>query len=149
MALLAVRAASSFRKMNMTKASMTPEQKIKWAILNTAAEFEGEPLPEVTAENVDELYQSLRDSDRHWDAECDVRGSGIATGLPCPSSRHYECKAIAAKMPDGSYVGWNYWYGGGKHGEPSEMDWMEDAYAVECVEEEKMVLVRTFTKVAP
>ena len=49
-------------------------------------------------------------------------------------------------MPDGSWVGWTYWYGGGKHAEPEVMDWMGEAYPLDCVEEEKMVTVRTFTK---
>jgi hypothetical protein len=68
----------------------------------------------------------------------------VETHLSCPSSRHYESDAVAAKAPDGSWVGWTYWYGGGKHGEPEAIDWIEDAYDVICAEEEKLVVVRTF-----
>ena len=52
-------------------------------------------------------------------------------------------------MPDGSWVGWTYWYGGGKYGEPEAIDWMDDAYDLACTEEEKVVTVRTFTKQVP
>lgn len=69
----------------------------------------------------------------------------METGLPAPSSRHYESEAVAYQYVDGSWVGWSYWYGGGKHGEPEAIDWMEDAYDVNCTEEEKVVVVRTFT----
>jgi len=58
--------------------------------------------------------------------------------------RHYESKAVAMKMPDGSWIGWTYWYGGGKHGEPEAIDWMNEAYDVDCHEEEKVVVVQTF-----
>ncbi len=124
---------------------MSPEQKLKRAILERTAEWDGKPIePPVTDENIDELYDNLVEAQEHWDAMSEVRCSGIETGLPCQSSRHYESEAVAAKMSDGSWVGWTYWYGGGKHGEPEEIDWMEDAYDVECTEKEQMVLVRTF-----
>jgi hypothetical protein len=50
------------------------------------------------------------------------------------------------QMPDGTWVGWTYWYGGGKHGEPSAMPWIEDAYNLDCKEERVMMTKRTFTK---
>lgn len=37
-------------------------------------------------------------------------------------------------------------YGGGKHGEPEAIDWIEHAYNLDCIEEEKLVVVRTFSK---
>lgn len=124
---------------------MTPEQKIKWAILAKVAEWEGKPLEQVTADNVDALYDKLEEEDRHWDARAEIRAGEVETKLPCQYSRHYESKAVAAKMPDGSWVGWTYWYGGGKHGEPEAIDWMGEAYSVDCKEEEKLVVVRTFS----
>jgi hypothetical protein len=125
---------------------LTPEQKIKHMLINVVAKQRGEPAPEVTADNVDELYESY-DSDIS-DAEYEIREGEVETGLPCPWSRHYECKAVAALAPDGSWVGWTYWYGGGKHGEPEGIDWMSEAYDLVCEEEEKLVVVRTFSKVA-
>lgn len=125
---------------------MTPEQKIKHAILLKAVEFGAvdiEPAA-ITAESVDELFSSNNQQWELQDATNEVRCGQVETGLPCEWSRHYESKAVAAKMPDGSWVGWTYWYGGGKHGEPEAVGWMDDAYDLDCAEEEKLVVVRTF-----
>lgn len=125
---------------------MTPEQKIKWAILEVAARFNKTEAPAYPCENVDELYSELVKNDDHLDAKAEVRSSGFETKLPCPYySRNYESKAVAMKMPDSSWVGWTYWYGGGKHAEPEAIDWIEYAYNVDCAEEEKVVVVRTFS----
>jgi hypothetical protein len=125
---------------------MTPEQKLKWAILNKVAGWKKKPAPAYPCASVDELYGALVDAQEHWDGMSEVRSCGIETDLPCEWSRHYESKAVAMQMPDGSWVGWTYWYGGGKHGEPEAIDWMDEAYEVDCSEEEKVVIVRTFTK---
>jgi len=66
------------------------------------------------------------------------------TGIPCEVSRHYESKSVAAQLKDGTWVGWIYWYGGGKHGEPGAVKWLEDAYFLEMKEETQVVKV--FTK---
>ena len=124
---------------------MTPQQKIKWAIINQAYLRAKYALPCVTKDNVDELYDEL-DDDEKQDALYDVRGGNFETGLPCESSRYYESKSVAMKMPDDTWAGWTFWYGGGKHGEPSSVGWMEDAYDLTCKEEEKLVIVREFTK---
>lgn len=129
---------------------MTPAQKIKHMILAKRAEWAKEPVPTVTADNIDELYDDADENDDGClqDARNEIRCTGIETGLDCPSSRHYESDAVAAQAIDGSWVGWTYWYGGGKHGEPEAIEWIESAYDVECAEEQKMVTVRTFKKVA-
>ncbi|HEX8894424.1 MAG TPA: hypothetical protein VF783_13930 [Terriglobales bacterium] len=129
---------------------MTPEQKVKHLILLRHAELTKTPiLIQVTADNIDELYDETNGDDYELqDAESQVRCSGIETNLPCDWSRHYESDAVAAQAPDGSWVGWTYWYGGGKHGEPEAIDWMDSAYDVDVTEEEKLVVVRTFKKAA-
>lgn len=131
---------------------MTPTQKIKWAILAKAASWNDKPLPAVTAENVDELYDALVAVDGHWDAKNEVRCSGQPSGIPCKVdvmlTRHYDHQAVAAKMPDGSWVGWVYWHGGGKFGEPDAIDWMEHAYALDCAEREVIRIERTFSLAA-
>jgi hypothetical protein len=130
---------------------MTPEQKVKWAILKRRAEFRSEELPLLDSDDIDAAYEEADESDDGdlQDARSEVREGEIETGLRCDSSRHYESKAVAAKMSDGTWVGWTYWYGGGKHGEPEGIDWMGDTYDLDCKEEEKVVTVRTFTKPAP
>jgi len=127
---------------------MTPEQKLKHMILIHSMGYQDLPAPEsVTAENIDELYEA-GDDDYAQDARYEVREGEVETDIDAPSSRHYESKSVAAKAPDGSWVGWTYWYGGGKHGEPEAIDWMDSAYDLTCVEEEKVVTVRTFSKVS-
>ena len=126
--------------------SMSPEQKLKHIVLAVIAQWNGETLPEVTADNIDDLYDEA-ESDQVQDAKYEVRSSGIETGLPTQSSRHYECEEVAAQAPDGSWVGWTHWHGGGKHGEPEAIDWMEHAYDLAVTEETKTVVVQSFKKV--
>lgn len=128
---------------------MIPIQKIKHLILIRVASWTEQPLPEnLTAENIDDEYDAA-DEDYLQDARNEVRAGEAETEVPCESSRHYETKSVAAQAPDGTWVGWTYWYGGGKHGEPEAVEWMEYAYDLSCIEEEKMVVVRTFAKVEP
>lgn len=123
---------------------MTPEQKIKHAILVLMEAS----LPEtVTADNIDDLYRDItEDSDDYYDAENEFRSGDVDTDIEAEYSRNYESRSVGAKMPDGSWVGWTYWYGGGKHGSPWEIDWMGKAYDLNMVEETKTIVVKTFTK---
>ena len=134
---------------------MSPTQKIKWKILACAARWEKETLPAITAENVDALYDALVARDGHWDAVNEVRSSGIVhTGLPTKNApyqliRHYEHEEVAAEMPDGTWVGWTYWHGGGKFGDPDGIPWMADAYAVLHSEKERVIIEHVFSLPEP
>ena len=128
---------------------MTPEQKLKWAVLAKVAAWGQDRLvPDYPCPNVDDLWEQLAENeeDALQDAKSEIRSSGVETKLKCDWSRHYESKAVAMQFPDGSWVGWTYWYGGGKHGEPNSIDWMDYAYDVLCSEEQKVVTVQTFSK---
>ena len=125
---------------------MTPEQKIKHAIINRSAEWNDEKPPVININNVDDTYENLVEKDEHWDALYEMREGQVETCIPSESSRHYESKSVAMQAPDGTWVGWTYWYGGGKHAEPDAIDWMDVAYDLDCKEEEKVVVVREFTK---
>ncbi len=136
----------------MEHKTMTPEQKLKQLILARAADSLGVPRPVVDADTVDEVWYDLEcDAGPRYSAidqaASDLRSSGIPTGLRAEYSRHYESEAVAAQMLDGSWVGWTYWYGGGKHAYPAAIPWMEEAYELACQEEEKLVIVRTFSRV--
>lgn len=124
---------------------MNAQQKLKHMILSVIAEWDGEPLLGVTAENIDDLYDEA-ESDQVQDAKSKIRSGEVETGLPTQSSRHYECEEVAAQAPDGSWVGWTHWHGSGKHGEPEAIDWMGEAYDLNVTEVEKMTIVRTFAK---
>ncbi len=134
---------------------MTPSQVLKSAVLGNAAAcikdyaetelvLEG---PFDTQEKIDAAFEAIEENgldDYVSDAESEFRGSYThETGIECESSRHYESKSVAKKIGD-KWVGWTYWYGGGKHGEPEAVEWMEDAYFVDVKEETKVVL--TFSK---
>lgn len=131
---------------------MTPLQKLKHAIVLRAIDFGELPrrLPDetITVDNIDSIYEDADGESALQDARNEIRSCGQETGLRSEVSRHYETEAVAAQMPDGTWVGWTYFHGGGKHGEPEAMDWMHDAYDLVCSEKEQLVVVRTFERVA-
>jgi len=122
-------------------ANLTPEQRIKWLILiqEDVVDLGNDPSAETIEATYDERSRYLQD------ARYEVRCCGEHTGIPDRNfSFYYECDEVAAQCPDGQWVGWTYWYGGGKHGQPEAIDWIGDAYEVIVAEEEKLVTVRTF-----
>lgn len=122
---------------------MKPETKLKYAILDLAATWNDEVLPDnLTEEQVEEYWD---DSEYLEDAINELRCSGIETGLPGQHSRHYESEEVGVQCPNGDWVGFTYWHGGGKFGNPEEIDWIQHAYDVECKEEQKLVTVHSFT----
>lgn len=127
---------------------MNAEQLIKHCILVRAHEAGDITLGDepITADNVEEIFDANNDDYQLQDYMTEFREGTVETGLSCDYSRHYESKSVAAKMPDGQWLGWTYWYGGGKHGEPEAIDWINEAYFLDCAEEEKLVIVQTFTK---
>lgn len=106
----------------------TPQQVTDaWSEIDENPEYEGQ---------LDEILSELRDS-------------GFETGIKCDKiSRHYECREEAVELFDGSLVGFTYWYGGGKHGEPWVIEWADEAYEVESREEAQVVTVYSRKEVA-
>tara|TARA_Y100000310_G_scaffold96388_1_gene94157 strand:+ start:70 stop:516 length:447 start_codon:yes stop_codon:yes gene_type:complete len=106
--------------------------------------------PYFEAGDIDQAWDNAfeADLDQGWlqEIECEFRGGEALTDISSEYSRHYESKSVAANI-DNQWVGWTYWYGGGKHGQPEEIEWMCDAYFLTCKEEVKTVTVRTFEKV--
>ena len=125
---------------------MKPEQKIKHLIIKKTYEWMKKEVPDITSENIDEFYEEMEEQDEHWDAMNEIRELGIETKIPCENSRHYESKSVAAQALDGTWVGWTYWYGGGKHGEPEDIEWMDEAYDLDVKEKQRVTTHRTFTK---
>ena len=125
----------------------TPEQKIMLKVLhNVAGDIQGDTsFDEITSDNIVEVWEE--NDALVQDELYEFREGEVETGIPSKNySRHYECHEVASQMVDGSWVGWTYWYGGGKHGEPEAVDWIDSAYNLDCVEEEKVMVVRTFSK---
>ncbi len=129
---------------------MKPTTKLYATLLIDAKENWGVTIKKdilsLTEEEIGDLYQELDEDGLMQDPASEFRCGEVTTDIPCDWSRHYESKSVAAKMFDGSWVGWTYYYGGGKHGGPEAIDWMSDAYDLDCKEEEKLVVVRTFSK---
>ena len=120
---------------------MNAAQKLKHMILVNG----GVDVNEL--DNIDDLYYEHKYDDWVSDYRNELRPGTEKTNLACEYSRHYESVSVAAQMLDGSWVGWTYMYGGGKHGEPQAYDWILDAYDLTCTEEQKLVTVRTWNKV--
>lgn len=133
----------------MSEQEMTAEKLIKRHLIQLAAQ-EGEITgwhKRLTAETIDEAWQKLMiESGLNHDYLEEFRGSGERTGLDCPDSRHYESETVGAQLLDGTWVGWTYWSGGGKFGNPEDIPWIEDAYLLDVEEQQKMVTVRKFKK---
>ncbi len=126
---------------------LNPEYKVKQEIINLTLRWEDkEPVNLKSDEEVEELYDEMYSQDILWDAISELREGQVETGIECDYSRHYESQSVAMQCVDGTWVGWTYWYGGGKYGEPEAIDWMEYAYELDVKEEQKLVIVREFSK---
>lgn len=123
---------------------MNAESKIKKTIMLSIEKLVGRPMD--TESEIESTWKEAWENDTGGlqDAKECFRTSGQETGLECDWCRHYESKAVAAPMFDGTWSGWTYWYGAGKHGEPAAMDWMDSAYPVTFTEE--TVVVKKFQK---
>jgi hypothetical protein len=129
---------------------MTPQQAIKHVILALHGLWNDIDIKaDLTGEEVDALYQETDEEYCLGDAREEVREGDHETTITPHDSRHYETKSVAAQAPNGQWVGWTYYYGGGKHGEPSAYDWQSNAYLLNCQEEQVTVTKRTFTQVVP
>lgn len=113
---------------------MTASEKLMQKLVHLATGVRHE-----TPEAIREAFSEAEEGDDLQDVMSGFRSGKESTGLPAEYSRHYESRAVAAQMLDGSWVGWTYWYGGGKHGEPGAIPWVEDAYDVTMTEVTKVV----------
>lgn len=128
---------------------LTAEQKVKHLIMTRAIDmgYFDYNLSDITEENLEEVWGIGSEDCSLQDAMYEVRCGDRETNIPCDGGRHYEAKSVAAYCEwDNSWVGWTHYYGGGKHSDPDSIDWIPYAYDLDCVEEQKMVTVRTFTK---
>lgn len=112
---------------------LTPHQKIKQLLVFMVT---GEKYD--SPEDINNQLENC-DTDTLSDTENWLRRGTEDTLIPCDSSRHYSSKSVAEKMLDDTWVGWTYWFGGGKYSESQSVPWMEDAYDVTFTEETKVV----------
>ena len=77
----------------------------------------------------------------------DIRESGMTTNIIANGSSYYEVDFVARKF-DGVWIGWEYYYGGGKHANPSgAIDWTGTAIFLDVIEKEVTTIQQTFSKV--
>lgn len=125
---------------------MTLEQYIKQAIILLYARNKKKDFDVTTAENVESLYAELSVNDQLCDYIEDIREGHFETGIPFEEDKYYEGKSVAIKSLDGKYIGWTYWFGGGKYGKPQHEPWISEAYFLNCQEKEELVITRKFYK---
>lgn len=133
---------------------MTAQQQLKKRILQRAVTMGLVSIDRATLDNngahIDALFDLHSQDHQLQDAINEIRYGVEHTNLPdrTPYMRgldNYEKQSVAALMDDGTWVGWTYWYGGGKFAEPSAIPWLEYAYLVTMEEKDVIVKQRTFT----
>lgn len=125
-----------------------PELVEKLIIESALSSFMSDSKPSLPRKPSDlsevvEWMEENDETDWYYEAMGELRHGDVETGLDTSGNRHYESKGVASQI-DGKWVGWTYWYGGGKHGEPESIEWVKDAYFLNVTEETKVV--QTFTK---
>ena len=120
--------------------TISAEFRIKRHMILMAVQ-DGDIPPDPPLETEDQIDEVWALDQVHGDIPVEFRESGEETGLECEGSRNYESMAVAAELSDGTWVGWTYWYGGGKHGCAEEIPWIEEAYFVTRTEETRVVSV--------
>lgn len=130
---------------------MKSEYKIKKTILldflkDEEAKKEFGDVSIETEEEIDALWNKAGNG---WlqDATNEFRHGEEVTGLRTEFDRNYETQAVAGQMFDGSWVGWTFWYGGGKHGQPETIEWISESYPLEMKEQEVTRIEKTFKKI--
>lgn len=127
---------------------MTPSQLIMQHIILDYYEYNSDSVVStaLTSDNIDDIYDDLNEDGELQDYESELREGTHKTNINPEYSRHYESESVACKLQCGTWVGWTYWYGGGKHSDPDSIEWMEDAYFLTLKEYEKTVTIHEFTK---
>ena len=102
-------------------------------------------------ETVDEwLCDEWLYKDIYHDFSVQLRRGDVHTDINPEYSRHYSSRSVAMYIVDfegfSGWIGWTYWYGGGKHGTPEDIPWIEDAYFLDVEEKEVVKTVRSFSK---
>lgn len=125
----------------------TPIHAIKAAILKTLAGWDSvtsarpdlkllaTAVETASADEIEAAYWVVESElpDALQDATAEVRCSGTETNLESPTgSRHFDYKEVAILTPNGRWVGFTFWSGGGKHASPEEVEWMGFAYWVDA-----------------
>jgi hypothetical protein len=77
----------------------------------------------------------------------EVRKSGTPMNNIVVDGRHYCSREVVSRVTGFCkiFLAWTYYFGGGKYGEPYEVEWMDNCYLV--VEKEEVKVVKVYEKV--
>lgn len=101
----------------------------------------------------EDTYRSIRTSPLSGyldELESELREGKVKTGLvpECGGNAESEAVAIPVSGISNLYIGWTYFFGGGKHSNPESIEWMENCYLVKA--KDRVQTVRFFEReVAP
>lgn len=96
----------------------------------------------INAENIGEVFEQFQQDhdDYMYENMYALRESGKPSNIKCEQySRYYELEEVAYQTKTGHWIGWTYWHGGGKHGEPEDIDWIPHAYFLDIVAEKQVI----------
>ncbi len=120
---------------------LTAPQRLQLHTMWVGSCCTGRELPEF--DSFDEIEDYEHEFDLIGIGSDEVREGEVETGIECKQSSKYSSRSVAVEI-DGTWIGWTYWYGGGKHGKAYSVEWIKEAYYLEYTEEKK--IVRSFTK---
>ena len=102
----------------------------------------GKVLNELTDDNIDYVYGEVCELDGdfrygYYYSEFRQNYDQVIESHEY-SGRHYDGDFVAQKIGD-IWVGYPYYYGGGKYGSPELIDWIDDAVYLKATETTKVV----------
>ncbi len=101
---------------------------------------------EMSNDELMEVYEEqIEDNGVEYPLEY-FRAKGEESNIEPEYSRHYETMSVCRKLDNGVWVGWTYYYGGGKYAEPEAVEWLDDAYLLDLVEEKEVTIVKRIFK---
>ncbi len=114
------------------------ELKAKSLNLTNPLDFDEKQCKDIYSSIVDSLL-----SDYLSQIKSELREGKVETELIPEAGGNFESEAVAIPItgtPD-LYVGWTYFFGGGKHSNPESVEWMENCYLVKAKDEVRTVRI--------
>lgn len=131
---------------------ITAEQCVKLEIIKRVASKNNVRLfkDEHMSDAIEDTFTTGFESEYEDDFQgilYEIRDEGFEVNLSTKTySRHYEVDCYVLEI-DGKWVAYDYYYGGGKHGQPEEFDWLPTCRYVNCEEKVVTKVERTFSEV--
>lgn len=131
---------------------ITAEQCVKLEIIKRVASknnvrlFKDEHMYDVIGDTFNTGFEGEYEDD-FQEILYEIRDEGFEVNLSTKTySRHYEVDCYVLEI-EGKWIAYDYYYGGGKHGEPEEFDWLSTCRYVNCEERVVTKVERTFSEI--